>query len=435
MANLRPFQIIMLAVFAIFAVLSVILLSGYSPSGSDEAAQYGERVVIWGPFSADAFDTMIGEIADSDEGFEVVEYYQIDRRTFNETFVNAVADGRSPDLIILPSSELVRQRSRLLALSYETITLRDFKDTNADGADIFARPDGVYAIPFAVDPMVMYWNRDIIASNGLATAPSTWEEIVSRTVPSVVRRDNNRNVLQAALAFGEVRNVQNAKEMLLLLAMQSGSQMVTEDRGSYQVELNSSLSNTGLPPLEAAVQFYSGFSNANSQLYTWNRSQPLDRNVFVSGDLALYFGYASELAVLEAQNPNLNFDMAPMPQGASATVRRTFGEWYGFAIPKASANAQGAFLVANVLARPDVATALSESLGIAPAQRAALAAGSGDAFRQIVLTSALTARGWLDPNTTATDGIMQAMVEDVASNRESLSTAVTDAERKIGFEF
>jgi ABC-type glycerol-3-phosphate transport system substrate-binding protein len=435
MSNLRPFQIVTLAIFVVLAMVSIVLLSGFSPDRSEESAAYGDRVVIWGSFDARVFNEVIDELQNVDEGFDVVEYRQVDPRSFNNTFVNAVAEGNTPDLVLLPSSQLVFNRSKLLALSYDTVPERGFTDSYVDGAEIFARPDGVYALPLGVDPMVMYWNKDMFASNGLAQAPSTWEGVVSDVVPALTQRDSERRIQQSALAFGEVRNVQNAAEILLMLTLQSGSKMVYESNGQYQVGLNKSVSGTGLPPLEASVQFFTNFSNSNNQLYSWNRSQPLDRSAFVSGTLGLYFGYGSEVGGILRENPNLNFDMALVPQGAAATIRKTYGEFYGFAIPKATGNAQGAFAVASVLTNPEVSAVLTQELGIAPAQRSVVAASSNDPFRQIILSAALIARGWLDPNNTQTDTIFQDLIEDITSGRASVNNAMRDAEQKIQLAF
>ncbi len=66
------------------------------------------------------------------------------------------------------------------------------------------------------------------------------------------------------------------------------------------------------------ADFYTRFARPDNTLYSWNRSFSSDRDRFVSGDLALYFGYGSEGKELERLNPNLNFDIAEVPQGATA---------------------------------------------------------------------------------------------------------------------
>lgn len=435
MANLRPFQIFMLAFFGILAVVAVVLLSGFQPNSEAELQKYGERVVVWGPFDQDLFDAYLMEIEDEDKGFGVVTYTEVNPRSFNSIFINAIAEGNPPDLVLMPAAALVEHRSKLQAIPYETISERDFRDRYVDGAEIFARPEGIYALPALVDPMLLYWNRDLFAASGLAQAPTTWEYIVSTVVPSITRRDNSRNILLSAIAFGEHRNVTHAKEILLLLLMQSGSQLIFESEGRYHVELNTSVDSTSRPPLEAALQFYTNFSTVNNSLYSWNRSQQLDRNAFVAEELAMYFGLGSESMGILRQNPNLNFDVAPIPQGSSATAQRTYGDFYGYVIPRTARNSQGAFGVASVLASPKYAHRLSELLGMSPVARNAVAAGTADAFREVLLNSSLIARGWLDPNQEATDDIFEDMIEDITSGRENVNRAAAEAERKVELAF
>jgi len=330
-------------------------------------------------------------------------------------------------LIVLKSDALVDQRAKLLPISYDTIKQRDYRDTYVDGAEIFALEDGVYGIPFAIDPMVMYWNRDLFSSNGLAQAPTSWEEIVSTVVPALTIRDTQRNVLQSAVSFGEYRNIAHGKNMLMLLLLQSGSKMVLQEGNRYLVNLNEPIIEGSRAPLEAAVQFYTDFSNVNSPLYSWNRGMPTDKNVFLSGDLGLYFGLGSEYQDIGEKNPNLNFDVAQVPQGANATALRTYGDMYAFAIPRASKNIKGAYAVANVLSSAKYVTGLVQNLHMSSARRAVIAAGDSNPYRQVVLQSALISRAWFDPQAKESDAILMQMIEDVVSNRSRISDAVADA--------
>ena len=160
-----------------------------------------------------------------------------------------------------------------------------------------------------------------------------------------------------------------------------------------------------------------------------------DKLTFVGGDLALYFGFGSEEGGIEARNPNLNFDTAPVPQGASATVKRVYGTFYGMAIARASENPQGSYAAIQTLLRDEVIANVTERLSFAPASRTVLAGGSTDAHRQIVFDSALIARSWLDPNPVSSDNIMKQMVEDVVSGRQKVTNAVADAVRRLELAF
>ncbi len=434
MSNLRPFQIVLLAVFAVMALVALVLIGNYRPSASTEEQLYGGQVIIWGSLPSEAFTPIFNTLKDQNENFKVVRYTQVDARNFNSDLVNAIAEGRSPDLIVLPHHQLVNLRAKLLPIPYESLPERQFRDSYVDGAEIFALRDGVYALPFVVDPIILYWNRDIFSGAGLAQAPTTWEGLVGSVVPALTQRDSNRSILRSAIAFGEYRNVRNATAVFSMLLLQSGSRMVEEGDRGYVVALNQG-QQTSRAPMDATLQFYTDFANANSPAYSWNRALAEDRTAFIAGDLALYFGFGSEVGLISDRNPNLNFDAAMVPQGANATIRRTYGNFYGFAIPRAAGNSNGAYAAAQTLARPDVALALSRELQMAPVHRSVLGGGSSGAFEQIIFNAALISAGWLDPNPASTGGILQTMIEDVASNRARISEAVSDAVDRITLSF
>lgn len=427
MSNIRPFQVVLLATFALLAIVALIFLSVFQTTKTQEQFAYGNGVAIWGTLPQEVFRSLLQGIASTDKGFDVVSYRQFAESTFDSELVNAIAEGKSPDLIILNSTSLVHLRAKLLPIPYTTFPQRDFRDTYVDGSEIFALDDGLYGIPFAINPMILYWNRDMFSSNGLAQAPTSWESIVSDVVPRLTVRDTNRNVLKSSVSFGEYRNVMQAKKTLMLLLLQSGSKMVTQKEGVYTVSLNESVTEGARAPLESAVQFYTNFSNVNSPLYSWNRSMPSDKNAFIAGDLGLYFGLGMEYRDLAKKNPNLNFDVAMVPQGINATVLRTYGDFYAFAIPRASKNAQGAFSVAGVLANAENGKTISNSLDMSSARRDVIAEGDSDRYRKIILDSALIARSWLDPEPDASDGIFMQMIEDIVSNRSRIGDAVGDA--------
>lgn len=433
--QIRPFQIALIAVFALLAIASLYLLRAYKPSIVAEDFLYGDQVIVWGSIEQNTFKNIQNQIQDVDKGFDSIRYYYVDPRNFDDELVNAIAEGRSPDLVILRSDALVKHRAKLMPITYDALPLRDFQDTYVDAGEIFALPDGIYAIPFLVDPLVMYWNRDLFATAGFATPPATWEQVVGSTVPSLTIRDTNRNIIQSALAFGEYRNVKNAKDILMALAMQSGSSLVSPNDRGYTVELDKAVVDGARPPLSAGVEFFTEFSNAASGLYTWNRAVPSDEGAFVGENLALYFGKGSEATGLAKKNPNLNFDVAMVPQQATATVKRTAADIYGLAIPRGSANPQGAYAAARTLSAAVNSKLFAAALGMSSAERSVIDAGDSDPIQQVILRSALIARAWLDPDAGASNTIFQTMIEDIVSNRTRVSNAVSDAVRKLSFEY
>ena len=424
--NIRPFQIILIGVFATLAVFSLIFFSLYKGGSEGRVNPYGDSVIIWGTLDRGAFDALRVSIMDDDENFRVVQYVQKDVRTFDTDLPNAIAEGNSPDLVVLSHDMLVKHRAKLQAISYQTIPERTFRDTYVDGAEIFTQSGGVYGIPFAVDPLVMYWNRDMFSSSALASPPRTWESLVLDIVPRLTKVTPSLSLTQSAVGFGEYANIRHAKKILSMLFLQSGSDIVTEQEGRYQITLRQQ-TNNALPPAEAALTFYTQFSLPTNTNYTWNRSLREDHTQFIAEQLGIYFGPSSEYNMIRGENPNLNFDVAVVPQGAGAITRRTYGTFYAFAIPRASDNLQGAYAVAQLMSNETYGLQLSEALRIAPVRRSLIQAGSNDPVRSIMYESALIARGWYDPDPAQSDGVFRQMVETVTSGRAKVSQTVQDA--------
>lgn len=431
---MRPFQIALLAIFGLLALGSLILIASYQGTRFNVANPYGDSVVIWGTLDQKLFDQTIQEIARDDRNFLAVSYLQKDARTFEDELVNAIAEGRSPDLIILNHEELVVLRPKLQPISYDVFPTRSLRDNYVDGFEIFALEDGLYAVPLFIDPLVMYWSRDLFTTGGLAAAPQTWESLVS-AVEQLTLRDVSRDLLQATVAFGEYENVTNAKAALLTLLLQSGSQLVREGRDRYEVGIDTAVGNTGSRPLFSTLQFFVEFSNESSPLYSWNRTFDSDLSAFLGERLALYFGYGSEAARVRQQNPNLNFDVIGVPQGAGDTIKRVYGRFYGISVLAASQNQNGAYQAALMLSAPLPTMSLSEKLGLAPAHRSSLSQAQSDPVRQTIFTQALIARGWLDPDPEDSDEIFRQMVEDVVSGRSPVGSASSDTSRRLELAF
>ncbi len=423
--HIRPFEIALIGVFAIAGMVGIFFLSNYKADPSDEEKLYGASVSIWGTLDGQVMDNFLRELTSTNKALEVVTYTQIDPRRFDSELLNAIAEGRSPDLIIMPHTLLVSYRSKLQPISFETVSERTFRDTYIDGAEIFMRSDGMYGIPFAVDPLVMYWNRDVFSSSGLASPPKTWEALVSQTTRAVVRMDEERTLTQSAVAFGEYVNVAHAKDILAMLFMQSGSTIVEEHGDGYSVTLNEGTENA-LAPGDAVLTFYTQFSTQNKELYSWNRSKNLDRTEFLNGTLGMYFGKGSEMSSLERENANLNFDIAPVPQGSGTTVHRDYGDFYAFAIPRASQNIQGAYAVATFLGNGNNAQMLADGFNFAPVHRVLYESLVTDPSKAVIYQSALISRGWLDPSPKESDDVFRNTIEEVSSGSARLKSVIID---------
>ncbi len=424
--NIRPFEIGLIAVFVIAGIVGIFALKGYQDGSTDEEKMYGNTVTMWGTFEQQTVDRIFSEISKSDKAFSVVKYRSFDERTIESEIVNAIADGNPPDLVLMPHTMLVSLKTKLTAIPFETLDERTLRNTYIDGAEIFTLSNGTYAIPFAVDPLILFWNKDLFARAGLAEPPKTWEMLVSDAVPRLTQYDAGRKISQSAIGMGEYRNVNHVKEILSMLLLQSGTTIIEEDNEKYRITLMRTVEGAG-QPAQAALKFYTQFASPASSAYTWNRIQQFDRNAFTAGKLAMYIGLGTEIDDIEIENPNLSFDVAPVPQAQAATALRNYGTFYGFSIPKTSRNSAGAYAVAMKLSGSAVAREFTDALNLVPAQRALYSGTTGDVYEAILRESALVSRGWLDPNPGESASAFNTMIDEVTSGRKDIDEVVSDA--------
>lgn len=436
--KLRPFELGLVVVFMGLALLTLILMATYKPAPDkplEGSLAASGPVVIWGTLPANGINQVLSELAEENEAYEQITYKYYRPQDFDSVLVNALADGIGPDLVLASHEKLVELRRRIQPVSYESFPVRDIRNTYLDGAQIFALSDGFYGYPIAVDPLMMYWNRDIFATEGYLEAPKTWENLVNVIFPDLIQRDFDRTIRRSVVAMGEYGNVRNAFGIISALMIQGGSERVTEDRdGQYVVQLQLTSSGEG-DPLRAAADFYTRFSKPSNTLYSWNRSFAEDRQQFVAEDLALYFGYASEGKQIEAINPNLNFDIAEIPQGASATTRRTYAKFYALSLLKSSENKAGAAAVMFDLGGANIAGEIARRNNLVPAFRSLVMLGSNDTYGRVAYQSASIALGWLNPDLVATDNIFKTMTQDINENRNSVGGAASDATTRLRNEY
>ena len=432
--KLRPFELALIIIFIVLMALSLVFLKSYRADKNDGLPVIG-KVAVWGTLPKENFTALLQELGQENEQYRGVSYTYIEPALFNDALVNALADGAGPDILLLSSEQIVEMRNKIKPISYESFPLRDLKSAYIDGAEIFALSDGLYSYPLALDPLVLYWNRDLLATEGLLEAPRTWEALVNQYTPVLTKRASDRTIERSAVALGEYENVQNSFGIISTLLLQAGSfGVINNEDGQYSIKLNESQDST-IEPLRVTADFYTRFSRPDNTLYSWNRSFSLDRDRFVSGDLALYFGYGSEGKELERLNPNLNFDIAEVPQGATATVRRTYAKFYGLSVLRSSDNLPGAALVLGGLSQTAALEKFSTSYGLVPALRSSVAVGSNDTYGRIAYKSASVSYGWLNPNRPGTDNAFGTMTRDITESRSDVTSAITDALERLEIEY
>lgn len=414
------FQLILTSIFGLFILIGVIFFASYG--SKDKATQEIGSVTIWGTIEEKIIKEVLDDLTDTDEKFKNVKYLQKDKETFDIVLAEAMAEDKGPDLFFIPSSKIIKHQNKILSIPYDTFSERDFKDYFIEEGELYLSPNGILALPFLVDPLVMYWNRDIMTRNGISDVPKYWESFFS-FAKKVTEKDQNMNILTSAVALGSYDNIMNAKEILATLFLQTGNPIITRDGEDFKVVFKNGITDRQ-DLSESALRFYTEFSDAVKDIYSWNSSIGNSKNIFLAGDLALYFGFASEMEDIKNKNINLNFDVSIFPQSSNTKNFVTFGKMQALAINKGSKNISGAYSVAMALIKTDTLRYLGDLTGLPPVSRILLSEGSTDPYREIFNKSALASRAFLDIDEKETDYLFQDMVTSVVSGRRDIGEAI-----------
>lgn len=425
------FQTILLIFFGLMAVVGVIAFS--QPSSDKKDSPIGDasgNVAIWGTFPLNVeLTTLIAEFNKTYKDSFSISYQFHDPKTFDNEIVEALASGIGPDILLLPDDLIIRHSDKIAIIPYTSVPQSVFTTNFIQAAEVYMRPDGVVALPFAIDPMVLYWNRDIFNNSSVTLPPKYWDEFLSLT-PKLTRRDNKTQELtQSTIALGEYVNVNHAKDVLALLFLQVGNPILSYENGKPIVKLAvQSGGGTFVPKQDivSAFRFFMDFSNPTKSIYTWSRAKNNSQNEFINGNLAMHLDFSSSHKEIELKNPHLNFGVAgtPQPRGTSAEV--TFAKVYGLSVLKSSKNQKTAFIaITKLLTDEKPAQQFADAFDLPPVRRDLLARKPTDAALSVFYDAAIRARTWLDPKPEISDRSFQSMVESVSSGRENVSSAIS----------
>lgn len=432
MKNINIFQVIVLVLCAFAAVIAMVMFSLFR-ADSDKITS---PVKIWGTFDKELFDGAVQKLVQQGEDapdLRYATYVQKSPNSFDAELLESLASGNGPDLVILPYDKLLQHKNKLLQISYETYSERNFQDSFVQGADIFRDKQYIHALPLAVDPLVLYWNRTMFNNGGVVEPPRLWDT-VGTLANKLTQKDDAATVFKSAIALGSYDNITHAREILTTLILQAGSPIVVleskqeNDQGEvlYPRSVLNERSGYTIAPAEGALRFYTQFADPTRDVYSWNTALTNDRDMFARGDLAMYIGRASEVDIIRKINPNLNFDIATLPQRDTGD-RIVFGEFWGVGVIRNSQYIPDAFTTAYLMTSKQFAKEFSSSTGATPVRRDILSEPAPNAAASVAYASSLWSRAYLEPNRQNTAPIFESMIESVVSGKYGVNEAIQNA--------
>lgn len=418
---MSKFQFITLSAFVLFIIGGVAAFALYR--GDTTTTEQLPAITIWGTFPSATFTQYVVDINNTLAQPLSITYVQKSPNQFSSDFIAALARGQGPDALLIPVEMLYPHTDKLGLIPYDALSQRSFRDTFIQQAELYLFDQGIAALPFTIDPLIMYWNRDMFDTAGIAQYPRYWDEFKTLN-ERLTQKDSNGNIRRSAIAMGDFSNINNARELLGTLLFQIGNPVTARDQDGA---VASTIKLTAAANPSPALEFFTQFVNPSDPNYSWNRGMTVSKAAFLSGTLATYFGFASELFDIRTKGQNLNFDAALIPQLRKDGVKATYGRMYGLSLVRSTPNPNGVYQILSLLTAPPYLSKLSETMYLPPVRRDLLAQGSTDPYISIFGQAALVAKGWLDADSAKSQQIMGEMIGSITSGRRTVNQAIQEA--------
>ncbi len=400
----------------IAAFLLLILILAIAGVGRREAKPQPATLQFWG-FEDDQ-EVWRGVIEAFRKQYPHIDvsYRRLPERTYEETLVNSLAEGKGPDLFLLRNTALDEHRDKIFPLPRKSSPFtpvemaRTFVD---DPAGLLMTEGGdLLGLPIFVDSLALFYNKDIFAANGIAQAPRTWDEAAALSQHLTTRAENG-DLVRSGLALGGSDNIAHAMEIVSAFIFQRGDAIV---RGNAVA--------LGEGAIEA-LAFYTSFADSASQNFSWTNRMLGSLDAFAEGKAAMAIGFAADSDRIRAKNPHANFGVAPLPQLSGARAPRTYAQYWFPAVSRLSKAPQAAWQFIFYAAYPEGAELYRERAGgRPPARRDQISRPAKTEEEDVFSRQALTAHSWQIPDEDAAPRLFEEAIESVISRAMSPAGAI-----------
>jgi multiple sugar transport system substrate-binding protein len=317
---------------AFLIVGSLVLFSGCIKK---TAPVYKVDLEIWGLFDD---SNVYGKIAEKYGALNPhvgeIKYRKFTQDTYKKDILNALASGQGPDIFLINNSWVPAFQDKVESSPTWIFPEQEIKNDFVDvvGND-FLINHRLYGIPLSVDSLALYYNKDLFNAAGIVSPPATWDEF-DKDSTRLTAVDNVGNIIKSGAAMGTAYNINRSTDILGLLMLQNGAQMVADNRSEATFDKPIIVNGTPISAGERAMNYYVKFANpSDRQNYSWNARMHYSIDAFFEGTVAMMLNYSWQYNVIQAKNSKLNFGVAPVPQ-MTGGVTANYANYWGFTVAK-----------------------------------------------------------------------------------------------------
>ncbi len=297
---------------------------------------------------------LLDEFEKTHPGIKVV-YKMQSPQEYRERVQSALNNNNGPDVFRIHNTWLPMFKGALSPVPSTVFSTVDYEKTFYPVTKTDFSSQGIYyAVPLETDGIAMYVNDDLLEQNNLS-APENWDQLKEVAI-TLAKCDSltgsceyGAKLTTAGVAIGSTKNVDHWEDILAVLLLQNGVNMLTP----------------AIPNTNAADDAISYFANFVNTYRVWDENFPNSTTSFASGKVGVYFGPSWRVFDIKSLNPKLRFSVHPIPQVAIEPGRGeqqiTYASYWAEAVSAKSKNQKQAWELVAFMSQPDTLRKLYQS--------------------------------------------------------------------------
>jgi multiple sugar transport system substrate-binding protein len=440
----------------------LIITSGFGCKGISKKVEDQMKPItlkywrVWdGP---DAFEEVIQKY-NVIHPFIKIEYKKLRYSEYEKELIDALAEDRGPDIFSIHNTWLLGYKNKIVEMpptitlvypilkgsvdkeivpelrTTKSITLNDIKNNFVDVVynDIVIEDvdkddnvkQNVYGLPLSVDSLAVFYNKDIYNNSGIAEPPRYWNREFQQAVKKMTKQDAKGKLIQSGVSMGGSKNIERYSDILSVLMMQNGTNMMNGNGRVIFHELPSSLKSQNYNPGMEALRFYTDFSNPSKEVYCWNSTLDNSLDLFIQGKLGMMFGYAYHLPTIRARAPKLNFAISNLPQIEGSSEITNFANYWVEVVSKKSENIDDSWDFLKFITKEEQVKSYLEKTNKPTALRSLVGEQVDSLDVGVFAEQVLTAKSWYrGADSNAMELIFVDMIDETNDSNEELTAII-----------
>jgi multiple sugar transport system substrate-binding protein len=279
-------------IIVLFLIFGVILPL-FSRVGSDKEVS----LTYWGLWESESTMNVLIRDFEKDHPNIKIKYIKQDPENYSEKLQAQIGSDTGPDIYRYHNTWVPLLKSDLSPLPVSVITPDEFKKFYYPVVpDDLSSSGPIYGVPLGIDTLALFINSEITRD---FDPPKDWQDFI-KVATSVTVIGGDGKIETAGAALGTMKNVTHAPDIMSMMMIQNGADLYGD------VDSEKSKKAIG-----SAMDFYSTFASGQGKVWDDTLEQSLD--AFAHERLAMYFGYSWDIFQIRAMNPDLQFEVHPIP--------------------------------------------------------------------------------------------------------------------------